>query len=198
MEEVGFEKFMELGERHTAAGDPDRAIHYYNSALKISPAAPAAQRGLARALSLKADKGEPVFRVLALDALRKAAAAEPESEETQALLIGAAVKAGRLGELAAEYRARLKADPENAALKKRLKAVYVVSLLENDVTVPSVGYRPVFFIKVFFDCVLLPLGASIIVAANVMPKARPSLIIGVFIFFCYAVYRSLVWFFSRR
>lgn len=198
MEEVGFDRLMELGARHVAGGDLDRAIHYYNAALRASPGAPLAYIGLGKAFTLKEKKGEPVFRVLAMDALRKAAAADPASEEAHALLIAAAIRAGKLGDLAVEYREKLKRAPSDAGLKKRLNHIYLISLMDTEVEVPQLGYRPVFFVKVFFDCILLPLSSSIIIAANAVPKARPSLGIGVFIFFCYAVYRTLVWFFLRR
>ena len=198
MEEVGFDRLLELGARHIGGGDPDRAIHYYNAALRAVPGAPSAYIGLGKAFTLKEKKGEPVFRVLAMDALRKAVAAAPASEEAHALLIAAAIRAGRLGDLAVEYREKLKQAPDDAGLKKRLNHIYLISLMDTEVETPQLGYRPVFLVKVFFDCVLLPLSTSIIIAANTVPKARPSLGIGVFIFFCYAVNRTLVWFFSRR
>ncbi|MEK7722645.1 MAG: tetratricopeptide repeat protein [Elusimicrobiota bacterium] len=198
MEEIDFGRLMELGGRHLSDGDPDGAVHYYNSAIRREPAASAAWLGLAQAFSLKAGKGETVFRVLALDALRKAVTADPSSEEAHWRLAGAAAKADKLGDLAVEYREKLKRDPGNEGLKKRLKHIYIISLLDREVKLPAVGYKPALFLKVCFDCVLLPLGASIIVAANVFPRARPSLMIGVSFFVCYAVYRSLIFFFSRR
>jgi hypothetical protein len=188
---------LELGERHLSDGDADGAIHYFNSALRSEPTAEA-YVGLSRAFSLKAVKSEKVFYVLALDALRKAAAAGPGSEELQVMLIGAAVKADRLGDLAVEYREKLKLDPGNEALKKRLRYIYAIALLDSEVKLPEVGYKPALFIKVGFDCVLLPFSAAIIVASNLYPKARPSLGVGVFFFFCYLVYRGILIYFSRR
>lgn len=198
MEEIGFERFMELGARHVSGGDPDRALHYYNSAIRTDPASAAALMGLSRALSLKARTSGAVFEVLALDALRKAEGLAPGSGEVRAMLLAAAVRAGRLGDMASECREKLKSDPGNAELKARLREIYVISLMDTGVKLPPVGYKPVLCLKVIFDCIMLPLASSIIIAANVIPKARPSLMIGVFIFLCYAVYRGLVWFFSRR
>ena len=198
MEEIPVDRLMQLGSRHLADADPDGAIHFYNLALRKEPSVPGVYLGLGRAFSLKALKGEKVFYVLALDALRKAAAADPSSESVQALLIAAAGKADKLGDLAVEYREKLKSDPGNESLKKRLKYIYVISLLDREVKVPSVGYRPALFIKVCFDCILLPFSTSIIVAANVYPKARPSLMIGVSFFFCYAAYRGLLIYLSRK
>ncbi|HAN03671.1 MAG TPA: hypothetical protein DCW72_02375 [Elusimicrobia bacterium] len=197
MEEIGFDRFMELGARHVAGGDPDRAIHYYNSAIRTEPGSAPAYIGLARALSLKARGGGAVFETLALDALRKAELADPSSAEAHAMLLASALRAGRLGDMAAEYRAKLRGDPGNAALKARLREIYALSLMDTGVKLPPVGYKPVLCLKVLFDCVLLPLGSSIIIAANVIPKARPSLMIGVLIFLCYGIYRGLIWFFSR-
>lgn len=198
MEEIGFERFMELGARHLADRDPDGAVHYFNSALRAEPESPAARLGLGKALSLKGGRDGKVFYVLALDALRKAAPAYPSSEELQGLIIAAAAKADRLGDLAQEYRGKLTLAPGDQALKSGLKLIYAVSLLDRDVKLPSVGYKPALFVKVFFDCVLLPFSTAMIVAANVYPKARPSLMIGVFIFFCYVVYRSLIIYFTRK
>lgn len=198
MEEISFDRLMELGGRHLADRDPDGAIHYYNTALRKDPAAPAPCLGLTRAFLMKAESGEQVFRVLALDAARKGVAADPSSDNAHSLLATAAEKANRLGDLAVEYREKLKRDPDSEVLKKRLKHIYIISLMDRKVKLPAVGYKPALFLKVFFDCVLLPFSTAVIIAANVLPRARPSMMIGVSFFFCYAVYRSIVFFFSRR
>lgn len=197
MEEIGPDRLNELGAKYVAEGDADRAIHYYNLSLRTAPGSARTYLGLARALSLKAAAGAKPFEVLAMDALRKAAAADPSLEDPHSLLISAAARAGRLGDLAVEYREKLRLAPDDEALKRRLKSIYLLSLMDRTVRTPTVGYKPILYVKVFFDCVLLPLGASMIVAANVLPKARPSLGIGIFIFFCYACYRWLIWFLSR-
>lgn len=197
MEEIGPDRLNELGAKYVAEGDADRAIHYYNLSLRTAPGSFTALLGQAKALSLKAASGGKAFEVLAMDALRKAAAADPAREEPHSLMISAAARSGRLGDLAVEYREKLRLAPDDDALKRRLKSIYLLSLMDRQVKVPTVGYRPILYVKVFFDCILLPMGASMIVAANVFPKARPSLGIGVFIFFCYACYRWLIWLLSR-
>ena len=197
MEEISLDRLMELGARHLSDGDPDGAIHYFNLALRKEPSAPAVHLGLAQAFSLKAEKGEAVYRVLALDALRKDAAADPFSEDVYGRLVLAAAKADKLGDLAVEYREKLKRDPGNEGLRKRLRHIYIISLLDREVRLPTVGYTPGLFLKVCFDCIILPLGTSIIIAANTLPKARPSMMIGVSFFIVYAVYRSLIFVLSR-
>ncbi|HAF95697.1 MAG: hypothetical protein A2X34_06655 [Elusimicrobia bacterium GWC2_51_8] len=199
-EKITAERLMELGERRLERDELDEAIHYYNAALKESPSPHAAYLRLAEAYSRKARKGERVFYVLAMESLRGAIKAEPSAEDAHYKLIAIAMKTGKLGDLAVEYREKLKNAPagKEKEFETYLKRIYLLSLLENDVKVPPVRHKPLLFVKVFFDCILLPFGTAIILTANILPKARPSLGIGIFIFGCYAVYRLLVYFFSRR
>lgn len=196
---VTVERLVELGERHLERDELDEAIHYYNTALKASPLLRAACMGRAEACFRKGQKGDSVFYVLAMESLRSVIKSEPASSaDVHEKLIIVAMKAGKLGDLAVEYRERLKKEPENRESSKYLNRIYLLSLLEKDIKVPLVTHRPILFVKVFFDCILLPFSSSMILTANFVPKARPSLGIGVFVFVSYLVYRFLIYIFSRR
>ncbi|KAF0127192.1 MAG: hypothetical protein FD189_455 [Elusimicrobia bacterium] len=181
------EELLEAGRRSLARGDADAAIHHFNRALKSSPVSPEARAGLYGAFMLKGDAGQKQFYVLAMEAARLSGGAGAAESAALDRLLTAGFKAGRLDELAREFRARAGKDPSAALFLKR---IYAMSLLAAENAPRASDYRPNLFIRVFFDCLLLPASCAAIVASVAIPRARPAFGFGVFLFACYAVYRA--------
>jgi hypothetical protein len=189
------EELLEAGRRSLARGEADTAIRHFNAVLKREPDSAAAQLGRYEAFMAKGDAGDRQFYVLAMEAARRSCQGAGASAGTGGALDAAAAdrlilagfKAGRLDELAGEFRARADKDPSAAPFLKR---IYTMSLLATENAPSASDYRPSLFIRVFFDCLLLPASCALIVASVAIPRAKPAFGLGVFLFACYAVYRA--------
>ncbi|PIU18297.1 MAG: hypothetical protein COT18_10810 [Elusimicrobia bacterium CG08_land_8_20_14_0_20_59_10] len=88
------EWLIELGDKQLAQGDPDRAIHYFNRALKKRPEDPAINLRLAEAYGLKGDSGAKMYYALAMEPLRRILRSDPRSEAANDKLLVLALQDG--------------------------------------------------------------------------------------------------------
>ncbi|HOI42004.1 MAG TPA: hypothetical protein PK523_03580 [Elusimicrobiales bacterium] len=181
------EKLLEAGRRCLADGDAGAAISSFNAVLKISPSSAAARLGLYRAFMARGDAGETQFYVLAMEAARRSGSGGTLDPEAADRLITAGFKAGRLDELAREFKARAEKDPDAGPL---LKKIYTLSLLAADRPARAAGYSPGPLVRGFFDYLLLPVSCAVMIVSLAIPRARPAFGLGVFLFASYAVYRA--------
>lgn len=193
-----FEELLALGDREIAAGEPDPAIHYYNQALKRNAADPRLNFSLSEAYRLKAGSDGAVFYTLAMEPLRRILKADPLNETAHEKLMLLAFKAGALGDLAREYRERAKAGAAEELYAKYLKRAHTLSLLDNDVRLQVPEYRPVGYIKAFFDFVILPAGLMGMGFSGLGNKFKPLFIMGITFFLFYCAYRAILYLLMRR
>lgn len=192
------EELLALGDREIASGETDLALHYYNQALKKNTADPRLNFRLTEAYRLKAGSGGAVFYTLAMEPLRRILKADPINETAHEKLLLLAFKAGALGDLAREYRARAKAGTAEELYAKYLKRAQVLSLLDNDVRIRVPEYRPVGFIKAFFDFIILPAGIMGMVFSSFGNEFKPLFIMGITFFLFYCAYRAILCLMMRR
>ncbi|MBI4656728.1 MAG: hypothetical protein HY746_08300 [Elusimicrobia bacterium] len=196
-QDIPIEKIFELGDRNRDRLDYDQAIHYYNLLLRKDPADKTALLRLADIHAIKAEK-EPVYYVLAMEACRKILKTDPMDHEANEKLILTAIKAGTLGDLAREYREKLKKDPSNKIYKNYLNRISLMSIMGKDAQIPDSGYTPGFILRMFFDLGLLPISVIFILFYFWGPKYKSTFTAGTAMFAVYLCYRALLYFFSKK
>lgn len=197
-EGLDLSKLVELGGLNLERGELDRAIRYYNLALKKDVSHRAANLGLSDACLRKGAAGEGVFYTLAKTPLRRILADSPKDETAADRLAVAHYKSGSLDTLIQEYREKAEADPGDEFYAKRLKYVRAMAMLDSETQVALPGYKPVPFVKSFFDFIILPSAIAAIGAGNLGVKFKPFLLLGVALFLFYFGYRVTLWIITRR
>ncbi|HBA59983.1 MAG TPA: hypothetical protein DCZ92_04020 [Elusimicrobia bacterium] len=197
-EEHPLERLVELGDAKLAQGEFDRAIHYYNLALKQKLDAPAINLKLAEAYRLKAEKGGKVYYTLGMEPLRRILRSDPRNEAAHDKLMVLSFKAGTLDELTREYGEKAKTGPGGEFYTAFIKRAEALLLMESDVPPQLPGYTPNGLIKYFFDLFILPGGAITIAASNFGPRARPFFILGLTMFLFYCAYRGILYMMMKK
>jgi len=198
-EDVTPERRVELGDQHLERGELDLAVRCYNLALKKDLANPAANRGLAKAYRLKAEDGGAVFYRLAVEPLRRALAADPLDESLHELLRLLAMKTGSIDSLTREYAKKANSCPEKRDFYAvQLKRAAAMSVMGSEVISQGFEYKPIPYVKSFFDFIVLPGAVITIAVGNLSLKFKPFLLLGATLFLFYCVYRGILYLLLRR
>ncbi|MDD2804901.1 MAG: hypothetical protein PHV33_05045 [Elusimicrobiales bacterium] len=197
-DDVTPERRVELGDLHLGRGELDLAVRCYNLALKKNLAHPAANRRLAQAYRLKAEREGAVFYLLAVEPLRRALAADPLDESLHELLQLLALKTGSIASLTREYSKKAKSGPDKDFNAAQLKRAAAMSVVGSEVLKQGFEYKPIPYVKSFFDFIVLPGAAVTIAVGNLSLKFKPFLLLGATLFLFYCAYRGILYLLLRR
>lgn len=192
-------RYIELGARHAANGEPDLAIHFYNLALRSDCLDIRANLRLAEACEIKAEgRRRKRFLSLGVEALRRALRREPLNKAAHDKLLVLSYKAGKLDELAHFYGGKIREGADAEFYEACLKQAEAMSLLGSEVRRELYRYTPSPFVRIFFEKFLLPGATLTILASHIGPKTRPFFGLGTTMFSFYCFYRAGLYLATRK
>ena len=109
-----------------------------------------------------------------------------------------AIKTGSLDALTREYSEKAKSGPDTAFFAAQLKRSAAMSLMGSEVLSQGFEYKPIPYVKSFFDLIVLPGAVATIAVGNLGLKFKPFLLLGATLFLFYCVYRGILYLLLRR
>ncbi|OGS19303.1 MAG: hypothetical protein A3J83_07215 [Elusimicrobia bacterium RIFOXYA2_FULL_40_6] len=197
MVDLPIEKLVELGDKRKADNDYVNSIRYYRNALKIAPENKDVLFKLAEAYTLKAQDGSEIPEAdyqFAMNYYRDIIRLEPTNEQAHHKLIFLSMKNRLLGELAVEYKEKVKKYPENILYKECLEQLSVLVLFDKDITKHDYasGYRPSLPMRIIFDFLLMPASLTLIALSIFNPMFKGMFLQSFSMLLFYAAYRIII------
>lgn len=183
------EEYLKKGVEFRLKNDFSAALREYRKAVEIAPENRTAQLRLASIyIDLANYELSHYYLSLAQEALQKVLKIEPLNEEAHQSLITLHFKKGTLGELAREYKEKLKSQPEQKLWAKYLNQIILIG---KESLPPSSGEkgRPGFIIRFTFDYFLLPSGILTIITSLMSDRFRPFLFLGLVMLGFFLIYK---------
>ena len=188
-------KLVSSGDSCRENNNLDRALHYYNQALRIEPSSAEINRKLAETYLLKAESGKDnskTFCRLAMECCRRVIAAEPANESAHNQLIVLAKKLCLMDEVISEYKEKIKKEQNEELTSLYNKCIKEISLLSTfddqaEEFRRKTRFIPDVYMRFVFDFILLPSSVLLIVLSVFVSRFRPVLLPSIGLFFFYVL-----------